>query len=240
MIRRLLVPLLSLAGLLCLAAPPLSAQDEGGRIIFKDPNEKEKPPAKEELRPRYHAWGAELMVCEDGFGLGLFYRYEFSQSLSVMAHTSFSESKDSRTFVTYDYYGQEIPLNKINRIFRVPLFFGLHYRLFPEALADNFRPYVGAGAGPVFIYTTPLYDAQGQDMDWFKAFGHGHPYYAAGGYVGAGAYFGFDPRALFGLNFRYYIIPLPKGIPSVFYQGAVVDKPDANTFMITLTIGGAF
>ncbi len=134
------------------------SQDAGKRIVFDEHyrgKKKKKTLKEEDLVPRKHAWGFDMMVSTDGFGFGGWYYRNFNDVLSAFVQTNMAESKDSREFETYDLYGNSYSINKINRIFRIPIFVGLQYRLFKDDIQDNFRPYVNGGAGPVFIYTTP-------------------------------------------------------------------------------------
>jgi hypothetical protein len=209
---------------------PTRAQD-GGRIIFTDPKSSdEKILSEEDLQPRTHAWGADLMIGTDGFGIGFFYSHALSDVTTAFTNISFSEAKDDRQRDFIDpWYGQ-YSLNKTHYVFRIPLFFGLQYRLFKESITDNFRPFFNGGAGPVMLYITP---SQG---DFLSSFGGGQTRYTYGGFLGVGANFGFDRSSVFGVNVRYFIIPIPEGIRSV-EQGAM---SNANGFYITLNFGSAF
>ena len=227
------LPLMLLLLFSFLHSPALFAQEEEGkRIIFDDPNQKKEGTllTEEDLQQKRNGWGIDLMISDDGFGFGAFYHHEFSDIITGTFSTSFSEAKDAREFEYYTYWGDVVSPNKLNRIFRTPMFFGIQYRLFKETIADNFRPFLNLGAGPVFIYTTPY------EHEWFKSFGYGHPYWTYGGFFGMGAHFGFDRGTILGVNFRYYIIPLPEGIQGV-YQGP---KLNANGFFITLNFGAAY
>jgi hypothetical protein len=216
---------------LLLLPASLCAQDDG-RIVFKDPkNQNEDLLSEEDLHPRTNAWGVDVMVGNDGVGLGLFYHLLFSEDLTGFADLSFSEAKDARQIDFVDYYsGTQWSPNKENRVFRIPLFFGLQYRLFREEIVDNFRPFLSGGIGPVLLYIT---DAK---REFFESLGVGHPKYTYGGFLGGGAQFGFDRSSVFGLNLRYMIIPTPKGTQSV-KQG---ELPNANGFFITFNIGMTF
>jgi len=215
---------------LLLLSSVLHAQDEG-RIIFTDPKSSDdKVLSDDDLKPRTQGWGGDLMIGTDGFGIGFFYSYTFSDVFSIFANTSFSEAKDDRQRDYYDpWYGQ-YSLNKVNYVFRIPLFFGMQYRLFKESIVDNFRPFVNGGAGPVMLYISP---ARG---DFFSSLGGGHTRFTYGGFLGAGAQFGFDRSNILGVNVRYYLIPIPEGVQAV-EQGNLTN---ANGFYITLTFGTAF
>ncbi|PLX31461.1 MAG: hypothetical protein C0600_05670 [Ignavibacteria bacterium] len=228
--------LILLAGLLAILNLPAIAQ-EGGRIVFTDPKaDGDAILGEEDLEPRRHAWGADLMIGTDGFGLGFFYSYAFSDVVGGFANLSFSEAKDDRQRDVVDYYYGTYSLNKTHYVFRVPLFLGLQYRLFKDEIVDNFRPFVNGGAGPVMLYVTPA-DPNG---DFLSSLGGGHTKYTFGGFLGAGAQFGFDRSTVVGVNVRYYMIPVPEGISSVRVADEDVELPNANGFYITLNFGTAF
>jgi hypothetical protein len=209
----------------------LWAQDDG-RIVFKDPKSQGQDVLSEEdLRPRTNAWGGDLLLGNDGVGVGAFYHVLLSEDLTGCTELNISEAKDARQIDYVDYYyGNQYSPNKENRVFRIPLFFGLQYRLFREEIAENFRPFINGGVGPVLLYVT---DAK---KEFFSSLGSGQARYTYGGFVGAGAQFGFDRSSVIGLNLKYLIIPTPKGTKSVV-QG---EMPNANGFFIALSIGMAF
>lgn len=222
----LLLPL----ALLLLGVVPVHAQDDG-RIIFRDPKSKEeKLTGSEALEPRVHSWGMDLMIGNDGFGLGTFYGLSIEDTYTLTASLSLSEIKDNRQVDYYTYWGDSYSLNKINRVFRIPLFAGVQYRLFKDDIVENFRPYVGGGAGPVLLYITSA------EREFFSSLSHGAARFTFGGYLGAGAHFGFDRTSLLGLNVRYYIVPLPAGVQSV-REGPL---PNGNGFFISVNFGFPF
>jgi hypothetical protein len=225
-IIRFVLLFLAIAG----TAQHLSAQDDGKRIIFSDPKTKGKQMGEGDLIPRNNSWGFDLMIGMDGFGLGGFYGYTFSDELTLFSDLSFSEARDARQIEYYDpWYGVYNP-NKENYVYRIPLFFGLQYRLFKEEIVDNFRPFVNAGMGPVLMYITST------SNDFFSGLFHGHAKYTYGGFVGVGAQFGFDRSYVLGVNIKYLLIPLPSGIQSV--QEGMLNN--ANGFYITLNFGSTF
>jgi len=159
------------------------------------------PPKKPMVFPP-NAWGFDLMIGDSGFGFGGFYRHLVVENITFFTDISFSESKDDREFEFIDIFGNTFTVGKLNRIFQIPLNFGVQYRLFAEDLADNLRPYINAGVGPALIITTP------SSEEFFSAFSKAQLKIAAGGYVGFGANFGVDQSSLIGINFRYYYIKL--------------------------------
>ena len=175
-----------------------------------------------------NAWGVDLMFGEGGFGIGTFLRQEFSLNLTGFVDLSFSESKDEREFQYIDYYGNTYTVGKKNRVFIVPLNFGLQYRLFEKDLTATLRPYLNFGVGPTIVITTPY------EQEFFKAFGDAQAKYAAGGYVGLGANFGSSKTNLVGVNLRYYYIHLfDDGVENLYGKF----RKDLAHFYLTINIG---
>lgn len=185
------------------------------------------PPKKPMVFPP-NAWGFDLMIGDSGFGFGGFYRHLVVENITFFTDISFSESKDDREFEFIDIFGNTFTVGKLNRIFQIPLNFGVQYRLFAEDLADNLRPYINAGVGPALIITTP------SSEEFFSAFSKAQLKIAAGGYVGFGANFGVDQSSLIGINFRYYYIKLfGDGVESL------EDRPKnvIGGFFVTINFG---
>ena len=198
--------------------PIISFSQEIGEIVPPD------PPA---TFPD-NAFGLDVMIGESGFGIGGFYRHQTTRKLTFFTDFSFSEAKDEREFEYIDIYGNTITYGKKNRIFQIPLNFGLQFRLFEYQLEDNLRPYINAGVGPSLVITTPY------AKEYFNAFGDANFYVAAGGYVGFGANFGLDKSSLVGLNFRYYLINFfNKGVESL--EGRY--NKTIGGFYVTINIG---
>ncbi|TAK66150.1 MAG: hypothetical protein EPO24_01810 [Bacteroidetes bacterium] len=185
--------------------------------------------------PFNNSWGADILVSTNGFGLGFFYRHEYSPELAGYIDFSISESKDDKEIELYDYYtGQSFVLGKVNRFLVMPLFAGVQYRLFREEIMDNFRPFVNAAAGPTMIYVFPY------NEEYFTALGKGQPRYTVGGYLGFGAFFGSERSTLFGLNVRYYFVPYGGGIESMRQGDGVAYKTDFGGLFISLSVGSAW
>jgi hypothetical protein len=199
-----------------------------------------------------NAWGADILISDGGFGLGAFYRREFTPDLFGFVSISASESKDDREVEQFDpYYQISYVPGKLNRFFSIPVMFGVQQRLFREDILDTFRPYVNAGAGPALIYVAPFTEISGSPADlqftqveFFKSLGKGRMHYTAGGFIGIGANFGSEKASLFGINFRYYFTYLfSGGLPSLFntVTGEVSStKSSFGAFYITLNVGTAY
>ena len=234
-----------LAMLLLLPVLSSAQEEKGGRIIFTDPKaDGERLLTEEDFAPRAHGWGTDLMIGTDGFGLGFFYSYTFDDLVTTFVDLSLTEAKDTEQRDYIDPYFGQISPNKTAYVFRIPLFFGLQYRLFKDEIVENFRPFVNAGVGPVMLFVSPVYD--GGDM--FTSLWHGgQSKYTYGGFLGAGAQFGFDRSTIFGVNFRYMMIPVPDGISSVVVPdpdnpGEFMPSPlkNANGFYISINFGTTF
>src|SRR5262245_37771545 len=172
-----------------------------------------------------NAWGIDILVSNDGFGLGTFYRREFNPDLYGFVLLSVSEAKDDREVELVDIYGNSFVPGKLNRFLVIPLTFGIQRRLFREEILDTFRPYINAGIGPTMVVSAPftkitvlpsgglLYE----QIEFFESLGKAQAHYTVGGFVGFGANFGGDRSNLFGVNFRYYFTyPFGDGIPSLY------------------------
>lgn len=185
------------------------------------------PEKEPEIYPN-NAWGIDIMFGESGFGLGTFYRYQIADKWTAFADLSFAEAKDDREIEYIDYFGQTLVIGKKNRVFQLPLIFGLQYRLFKGDIADNLRPYLSAGAGPTLVITTPY------EEEFFSAFGNAQSKFAFGSYVGFGANFGIDKSSLVGLSVRYFRVQFfDDGVESLFGRF----KNNLSGFFISLNLG---
>ena len=200
-------------------------------------------------RPMVKAFGLDLLMSNNGFGLGTFYRYELTDEFSLMFNFAISDVKDETEFEQYDYYGNSFVPGKKNRLLMIPLTASIEYRLFKDDIVDNFRPYINAGLGPTMVYVSPYahptdyYYSDGTyaytdpgKIDFFTSLKYGKMRYTLGGYIGAGAYFGMEKGTISGINIRYFYAQFPDGI-EVMYGGFV--KTFGGLF-ITLTFGSLF
>jgi hypothetical protein len=196
-----------------------------------------KPPQADQNNTHQfvNSMGVNLLVSTNGFGLGGFYRHEYSDDLAGFIDLSISEAKDDEEVTYYDYYtGLSYTPGKVNRFLMFPLMVGVQKRLFKDDILDNFRPFIDGGIGPTAILVFPY------DMEYFTAIGHGHFQYTGAAYIGCGAYFGGEKSSIMGLSMRYYYIPYPSGIQSFDAGNGVTNKTQFGGFYITLVIGSAW
>ncbi len=174
------------------------------------------------------SWGVDIILSNDGFGLGTFYGFHLSDQLITKIHFSILQSKDDREIELYNpFTGELFVPNKVNRFLVMPLFVAAEYRLFQEEIMDNFRPYISAAVGPAMIFSSPY------KKEFFSSLKDGKAHYTIGGYIGGGAFFGEDYSRLFGVNARYYFVQYPAGIESLVN----VKKKDFGGFSISMSIG---
>jgi len=179
--------------------------------------------AQEVAKENPNTWGLDASFSDYGFGGGAFLGHTFSPDITGMLSLDFGTAEGSKEF-------DLLAVNKINRVFVIPVMASLQYRVFRDELSDNLRPYVAAGAGPVVAMTTPYAD------DFFSAFGSAKAKVVPGGYVGLGANFGTDPKTNFGASLRYFIIPYPGGIQSTTTESL----PNLSGLFLTVSYGFNF
>jgi hypothetical protein len=202
-------------------------------IVFESPN-------KNLITPQQTAYladagGIDILLSNSGFGLGGFYRHQYTDELFGTLSIGFSEVNDPNEVQEVDIYGQTFVPGKINRFLLIPLLAGVQYRLFADDILDNFRPYVNAAVGPSMVFATPY------DREFFNSIRYGQAHYTAGGFVGFGAYFGSDRGTLTGINIRYYFEYFAQGIDSMRNNDETIEKmKDFGGFFITLNFGSPF
>lgn len=210
----------------------LCSQSKDSSIVFSSPEPEITKPQQSMLDD---AWGIDILLSNNGFGLAGFYRHEYSRNLYGNVTFGIAESKDDNEVEYYDYWGQSFVPGKINRFLMMPLLFGVQYRLFADDITDSFRPYINAGAGPTIILAAPY------NREYFNSLGYARSYYTVGGFIGAGAFFGSDMGSLSGINIRYYYVPFSGGIESLREpSGRIARKKDFGGFFITINLGSAF
>jgi hypothetical protein len=95
---------------LCINALAQSPAIPDTTIIFTPSNPNLIQP--QSYRPMTKAWGLDLLLSNNGFGLGMFYRYELSDELSMMLNFAVSDVKDETEFEQYDYLWKQLRSGK--------------------------------------------------------------------------------------------------------------------------------
>jgi hypothetical protein len=201
---------------------------------------------EQSYNPTIQGWGLDLLLSNNGFGLGTFYRYEMNDELSIMFNFAISDVKDDAEIEQYSYYGESFIRNKKNRLLLLPLTVSVQYRLFKDDIVDNLRPFVTAGIGPTMVFVAPYttgrisYDMFGyattEKIEFFTSLKYGKPRYTLGGFIGAGVFFGMDKGTITGLSVKYFLAPFPSGIEVM--EGGYMKN--FGGLFIMLTFGGMF
>lgn len=220
------------------------------RIIFspeKEPPRLHKKDTTSASSSRYvqmkdlkNGWGGRLFINTFGFGIGVFYRYQFDEEWAYQAELEISSGKADQEFEKYTYFGTYTP-NKLNSIILFPVNNAITYRLFKDDIVDNFRPFLTGSAGPLIAYEYP-YDA----VDSFSGFGNGLWKLGFTGSIGFGADFGGNLTSIQGVSLKYILHYLPQGTPLMghkFPDGTVQDFRNTYIFQgvqISLNLGRMF
>ena len=195
-----------------------------------------------------NAWGFDILISNNGFGAGIFYRREFSDDFAGFVNLAISDVKDDAEFERYDPYGNSIVPYKKNRLMLLPLVAGIQYRVFRDDIVDNFRPYFTAGIGPSMVFVAPYATkevtsgpggftlTQYNQVEFFSSLKYGQAKYTLGGFIGLGAYFGMEKGSLSGINMRYYFVPFSNGIEVM--EGGYMKN--FGGFYITLNFGSLY
>ncbi|MFC2131404.1 hypothetical protein ACFLSQ_08215 [Bacteroidota bacterium] len=178
------------------------------------------------------AWGLDMLLSDNGFGLGFFYQRHLSNDWFAFASMYISGARNTDELEMYDRNKNEFYIpNKVNRLFMIPLTIGIQKYLFNELLHDNLKPYVNAGLGPSLIIKTPY------EKEFFSSFGQADFFGRFGAFVGCGANVGSGHKALVSVNMRYYYIPFGgEGLESI------EDSPLKNFggIFLSLSLGAKF
>ncbi len=210
------------------------AQHPDSTMVFANPK---NPLITADTSLSANVYGLDILFSNNGFGLGIFLRKEYSRTLQGFASLAISEAKDDNEVEYYDPYTyQSIVPGKVNRFLVFPLTFGIQYRLFEDEILDNFRPYITGGIGPAVVLSSPY------DKEFFKSLGYAQAHWTFNAFIGGGAFFGSDQGSIMGLSFRYYVIPVFNGIPSLADPNSniISRKKDFGGFFISLNFGSSF
>ncbi len=156
--------------------------------------------------PAKYIIGMNIFISGNGYGGGAFYQRIISKSMLLFADLGISGARNTDEQELYDPYSNSylVP-EKINRLYLLPLMFGVQYRVLSDVFTDSFRPFVGIGIGPACIIATPY------KREFFSSFGYSTLYVKPGGFIGIGANIGGFGRNVSGISMRYYIIPFGNG-----------------------------
>ncbi|MGA2298439.1 MAG: hypothetical protein ABSG15_12910 [FCB group bacterium] len=176
--------------------------------------------------------GIDVILSNNGFGLGFFYQYYFNKNLLLFSSLYISGARNTDEFETAwnDTIGWYVP-NKVNRLFMFPLTFGVEQHFLSEELGESLKPFFQAGVGPTFIVSTPY------PTEFFSAFKYARGYTRFSAFAGLGASLGGAGKSLMDVYLRYYYIPFGgNGLESI--SGLPIK--DFGGIFLSLTYGTKF
>lgn len=187
--------------------------------------------------------GLEILLTNNGFGLGAYYHRALGRATSFMAEVSLGAGKDEQELKFFRFGTSYIP-NKANYLLMLPIQAGISQRLFQESIEDNFRPFLQATAGPTLGWEYPYfrdsngngtYDTSERTYDAIGALPRGELRLGVGGMLAVGAHFGTSRKVTQGVRIGYAF--------TYFFEGIQLLEPhvqEAQRFFGTPTISLIF
>ena len=168
---------------------------------------------KKVKKEKRNSWSLGLNYGENGFGpyAGLY--SSLGRTTDLVFSISVSGVTDEREIERFDVFGNSVVVNKINRVFMIPLSAGIRKELFKDDIDGDFLPIFNIGVAPTLVLTNPYNES------YFAAFGNTQTYFAFGGYAGFGVSFRQNKSMTMNVNFNYYYLPLiGDGVQSLQYN----------------------
>ncbi|TRZ63936.1 hypothetical protein D4R20_03445, partial [bacterium] len=125
-----------------------------------------------------------------------------NRTTDLSANIGIAGITDNSEFEYYDFYGNSIIPDKINRVYMIPLNIGLQHYIFQDDIDGSFKPLITIGLTPALVLTNPY------NKGFFNALGYTQPSFAAGGYIGAGLEFQESNKISVTLHARFYYLPV--------------------------------
>ncbi len=160
-----------------------------------------------------NSWSLGLNYGENGFGpyAGLY--SSLGKTTDLVFSISVSGVTDEREIERFDVFGNSVVVNKINRVFMIPLSAGIRKELFKDDIDGDFLPIFNIGVAPALVLTNPYNES------YFAAFANTQTHFAFGGYAGFGVSFRQNKSMSMNVNFNYYYLPVVgDGVQSLQYS----------------------
>lgn len=158
-------------------------------------------------------WSIGLNYGENGFGPFTSFFVGLGKTSDLVLSLSFSGVTDEREIERVDVFGNTQTINKINRVFMMPLSIGLRQELFKNDIEGDFLPLLNLGIAPTLVMTNPY------DRSYFSAIPYTQSTFAFGGYAGIGVNFTQSKSTSMNVNLNYYYLPiLGDGVQSLQYN----------------------
>ena len=157
---------------------------------------------KKVKKEKRNSWSLGLNYGENGFGpyAGLY--SSLGRTTDLVFSISVSGVTDEREIERFDVFGNSVVVNKINRVFMIPLSAGIRKELFKDDIDGDFLPIFNIGVAPTLVLTNPYNES------YFAAFGNTQTHFAFGGYAGFGVSFRQNKSMSMNVNFNYYYLPV--------------------------------
>ena len=168
---------------------------------------------KKVKKEKRNSWSLGLNYGENGFGpyAGLY--SSLGRTTDLVFSISVSGVTDEREIERFDVFGNSVVVNKINRVFMIPLSAGIRKELFKDDIDGDFLPIFNIGVAPTLVLTNPYNES------YFAAFGNTQTHFAFGGYAGVGVSFRQNKSMSMNVNFNYYYLPVVgDGVQSLQYS----------------------
>ncbi len=160
-----------------------------------------------------NSWSLGLNYGENGFGpyAGLY--TSLGKTTDLVFGISFSGVTDEREIERFDVFGNSVVVDKINRVFMMPVSVGIRKELFKDDIDGDFLPIFNIGVAPTLVLTNPY------EESYFAAFADTETHFAFGGYAGLGVSFRQNKSMSMNVNFNYYYLPIVgNGVQSLQYN----------------------
>lgn len=164
--------------------------------------EKEQPKVKYKKKERRNSWSLGLNYGENGFGPYASLYANLGRTTDLAFNLSFSAVSDDREIERYDIFGNAVVLDKINRVYMMPLSIGIRKELFKDDIEGDFTPILNFGVSPTLVFTNPY------SRGFFSAIGYTQTHYAFGGYAGLGVSFSQSKSTSMNVVFYYSYLPI--------------------------------
>ena len=211
----------TLAALLCLAAATSVLASAQSPAL---PGER----ADGRANPYGSGIGLEMLLTNNGFGLGGYYHRALGSSTSFMTEISLGAGKDEQELKFFRFGSSYIP-NKANYLLMLPAQVGVSRRLFREDIEDNFRPFLQVTGGPTLGWEYPYFndangngklDAEERTYDSISGLSRGSFRFGMGGMIALGAHFGVSKKVTQGVRLGYAF--------TYFFEGVQLLEPDVQ------------
>src|SRR6187399_332198 len=89
-----------------------------------------------------NSWSVGLNYGENGFGPYVSMFAPLGKTTDMTFNLSFSGVSDEREVERYDIFGNSVIVDKVNRVFQVPLNIGIRKEMFKEDIEGSFTPII--------------------------------------------------------------------------------------------------